>query len=54
MRIDSLEVDDHILDKIEQKHGVSWAEVDEACRSGDRQVRQGRNATARLFQEGVR
>ena len=31
LRIESLEIDDHILDKIESKHSVSFQEVEEAC-----------------------
>jgi uncharacterized DUF497 family protein len=49
VRIDDLEIDDHMLEKIEQKHGVYWAEVEEVCRSDEYQVRQGRGSTARLF-----
>jgi len=33
LRIESLEIDDHILDKIESKHSVSFQEVEEACLS---------------------
>lgn len=30
LRIESLEIDDHILDKIESKHSISFQEVEEA------------------------
>jgi hypothetical protein len=40
--IESLEIDDHILDKIESKHGVSLEEVEEACLSEKRHVRRSR------------
>ena len=42
LRIESLEVADHILEKIEGKHGVSFTEVEEACLSERRQIRRGR------------
>jgi len=32
-RIDALEIDDHILDKIESKHGVTFEEVEDVCLS---------------------
>jgi len=31
--IDSLEIDDHILEKLESKHGVTFDEAEEACLS---------------------
>ncbi len=34
LRIESLEIDDHVLEKIESKHGVTFEEVEEACLSG--------------------
>jgi hypothetical protein len=41
-RIEALEIDDHILDKIETRHGVAFVEVEEACLSWRRHVRRGR------------
>jgi hypothetical protein len=32
--IESLEIEDHILDTIESKHGVTIEEVEEACLGG--------------------
>jgi hypothetical protein len=40
LRIESLEIDDHVLDKIEAKHGVTFDEVEEAC-VFDRRGREG-------------
>lgn len=31
MWIGTLDVDDHVLDKLQWKHGVAWHEVEEAC-----------------------
>ena len=42
LRIEVLEIDDSILDKIEAKHNVSFSEVEEAVRSQRRVVRRGR------------
>jgi hypothetical protein len=42
VRIEALEIDDHILDKIEARHSVSFQEVEEAAYSGRRHVRRGR------------
>jgi len=49
LRIESLEIDDHILDKIESKHGVSFEEVEEACLSEKRHVRKSREGLYKLF-----
>lgn len=49
LRIEALEVDDHILDKIESKHGVSFGEVEEACLSEARHVRRSREGLYKLF-----
>lgn len=51
LRIESLEIDDHILDKIESKHGVSFQEVEEACLSDGRHVRRGREGLYKLFSQ---
>jgi len=40
LRIEALEIDDHILDKIESKHGVFFEEVEEACLSEAHHVRR--------------
>jgi len=39
LRIESLEIDDHILDKIESKHGVTFEEIEQACQSEARHIR---------------
>ena len=51
LRIESLEIDDHILDKIESKHGVSLVEVEEACLSDRRHVRRGREGLYKVFSQ---
>jgi hypothetical protein len=48
LSIEALEIDDHILDKIEGKHGVTLAEVEEIC-FADPHVRRGRAGLYRLF-----
>lgn len=47
--IESLEIDDHILDKIESKHSVTFNEVEEACLSDKRHVRKGREGLYKVF-----
>ncbi len=47
--IESLEIDDHILDKIEGKHNVSFTEVEEACLSDKRHVRKSREGLYKIF-----
>jgi len=42
LRIESVEIDDHILDKIESKHSISFYEIEEACFSTRRHIRRGR------------
>jgi uncharacterized DUF497 family protein len=51
LRIESLEIDDHILDKIESKHGISFDEVEEACLSEKRHVRRSREGLYKLFSQ---
>lgn len=51
LRIESLEIDDHILDKIESKHSISFGEVEEACLSDRRHVRRGREGLYKLFSQ---
>lgn len=51
LRIESLEIDDHILEKIESKHSVSFAEVEEACLSDQRHVRKSREGLYKFFSE---
>jgi uncharacterized protein len=47
--IESLEIDDHILDKIESKHGVTFYEAEEACLSEERHVRHSREGLYKIF-----
>ncbi len=49
--IESLEIDDHILDKIEIKHCITFKEVEEACLSDSRHVRRGREGLYKLFSQ---
>ena len=51
LRIESLEVADHILEKIEGKHGVSFTEVEEACLSERRHIRRGREGLYKVFSQ---
>jgi hypothetical protein len=48
LRIEALEIDDHILDKIESKHAVTLGEVEEAC-FAEHHVRRGREGLYRVF-----
>jgi uncharacterized DUF497 family protein len=49
--IESLEIDDHILDKIESKHGVTFHEVEDACLSEKRHVRRSKEGLYKLFSQ---
>ena len=51
LRIESLGIDDHILEKIESKHGVFFIEVEEACLSFQRHVRRGKQGLYKLFSQ---
>jgi hypothetical protein len=51
LRIEALEVDDHILDKIESRHGVPFHEVEQACHSPQRHVRRGRTGLYKVFSQ---
>ena len=51
LRIESLEIEDHILDKIESRHGLSLEEVEEACLSDRRHVRRGKEGLYKLFSQ---
>ena len=50
-RIESLEIDDHILEKIESKHSISFAEVEEVCLSDRRHVIRGREGLYKVFSQ---
>ena len=49
IRIDALEIDDHILDKIESKHGVDLGEIEEACLSDTVHVRKTKEELYKVF-----
>lgn len=49
--IESLEIDDNILDKIERKHGIAFNEIEEACLSDKRHVRKGKEGLYKLFSQ---
>lgn len=53
LRIESLEIDDHILEKIETKHQVSFTEVEEACFSDRRHIRRSREGLYKVFSRTV-
>ena len=47
--IETLEVDDHILEKIETKHGVTLDEAEDVCYSDSHHVRKGRTGLYKVF-----
>lgn len=49
LRIEALEIDDQVLDKIETAHGVTFDEAEEACYSLLRHVRRGREGLYKAF-----
>jgi len=49
--IEALEIDDHILEKIESKHNVDFTEVEEACLSDKRHIRRGREGLYKVFSQ---
>ena len=51
LHIESLEIDDHILDKIEAKHSITCGEVEEACLSDKRHIRRSREGLYKLFSQ---
>jgi len=51
LRIESLEIDDHVLDKIESKHGIAFEQVEEACLSEKRHIRRSREGLYKLFSQ---
>ena len=48
-RIEALEIDDPILEKIEAKHGVSFEEAEEACLAESAHVRRSREGLYKVF-----
>ena len=53
LRIESLVVDDHILDKIESKHGLILEEVEESCLSERWHARRSKEGLCKLCQSDV-
>ncbi len=53
LRIESLEIDDHILEKIESKHHISFTEVEEVCLSDRCHVRRSREGLYKFFSRTV-
>ena len=49
LRIEALEIDDQILDKIESKHKLSFKEVEEACLSEAHHIRRSKEGLYKLF-----
>ena len=49
LHVEALEIDDHILDKIERKHGVTYEEVEEAVSCERPHVRRGRDGLYQWF-----
>lgn len=49
IRIAELTIADHILDKIERRHGVKFEEVEAACFSDERHIRRGREDSYLVF-----
>lgn len=49
LRIRALAIDDHILEKIEFRHSVTFVEVEEACLTAERHVRRGREGLYKVF-----
>ena len=53
LRIESLEIDDHILDKIEGTHNVRFEEAEEVCLSELRHIRGGREGLYKVFGQTI-
>jgi len=51
LRIESLEIDDHILEKIESQHGVTFEEIEQACQSEARHIRRSKEGLYKLFSQ---
>lgn len=51
LRIEALEIDDHILDKIESKHNITFREVEETCISDGRYIRKSREGLYKVFSQ---
>jgi hypothetical protein len=49
MRIDAIDIEEHILDKIETKHGVTFEECEEVVFSRARRVRRSKRELFKVF-----
>jgi len=47
--IESLEIDDNILEKIEKKHRIIYEEVEDICYSETHHVRKGKSGLYKVF-----
>ena len=48
-RIEAIEIDDHILDKIESQHGVELYQAEVVCYSEDSHFLRGREGLLKVF-----
>ena len=53
VKIEALEIDDHILEKIESKHRVDFHEIEEACYSDYRHIRKSADGIYKLFSQTI-
>jgi len=53
VKIEALEIDDHILEKIESKHHVDFHEIEEACYSDYRHIRKSADGLYKLFSQTI-
>lgn len=53
-RIEALEIEDYVLDKIESKHGVSFEEIEVACLAAVPYVRRDRRRSAQSIRPDER
>ena len=51
LHIESLEIDDHILDKIESKHRITFEEVEQACQADTWHIRRSKEGLYKLFSQ---
>ena len=49
LRIESLEIDDQVLDKIEVKHHIKFEEVEEICLCEQRHIRRAMEGLYKVF-----
>ena len=49
LHIEALEIDEHILTKVESQHGVAFFEIEEACFSERQHVRRATEGVYKVF-----